>query len=39
MKRMGKVAKGRPLKKKFSIVFLKFHVDGAWNQKKLSIGA
>jgi hypothetical protein len=24
---------------KCSIVFLKFYVDGAWNQKKLGIGA
>jgi hypothetical protein len=26
-------------KKSCSIVFWKFYVDGAWNQKKLSIGA
>jgi hypothetical protein len=26
-------------KEKCSIVFLKFYVDGAWNQKKLGIGA
>jgi hypothetical protein len=47
MRRMGKVAKGRPFKKKekkeekksCSIVFWKVYIDGAWNQKKLSIGA
>jgi hypothetical protein len=32
---MGKVAKGRPLKKRCSVVFLKFYVDGAWNKKKV----
>jgi len=36
MKRIGKVAKKK--KEKCSIVFLKFYVGGAWNQKKLSIG-
>ena len=42
--KMGKVAEGKikerkKRKEKGSIVFLKFYVDGAWNQKKLSIGA
>jgi len=44
--KMGKVAKGERKKKqkkkkeeKCSFVFLKFYVDGAWNQMKLSIGA
>ena len=46
MKRMGKVAKGERNKKEKkkrkengSIVFLKFYVDGVWNQMKLGIGA
>jgi hypothetical protein len=43
MKRMGKVVKGERKKKKRKekccIVLLKFYVNGAWNQKKLSIGA
>jgi len=45
--KMGKVAKGEENKrkgkkkkiKKKSVVFLRFYVDGAWNQMKLSIGA
>jgi len=50
MKRMGKVVKGRPFKKKkkkkkkrkeklFHCVLKGFFVDKAWNQKKLSNGA
>jgi len=49
--KMGKVFKGgkkkekerekrkRKKKEKCSFVFLRFYVDEAWNQKKLSIGA
>jgi len=47
--KMGKVAKGnkkkerkkkeqRKRKKKCSFMFLRFYVEKAWNQKKLSIG-
>ena len=39
--KMGKVAKGekkRKGKKKCSFMFLRFDVERAWNQKKLSIG-
>jgi hypothetical protein len=37
---MGKVAKGKKEKKekKCSFMFLRFYVEKAWNQKKLSIG-
>jgi hypothetical protein len=40
---MGKVAKGKKRKKrekrkKCSFMFLRFYVERAWNQKKLSIG-
>ena len=45
--KMGKVAKGKKKKKrerkkkgqkKCSFMFLRFYVEKAWNQKKLSIG-
>jgi len=44
--KMGKVAKGEKPKKKSkkkrkeksSLMFLRFYVERAWNQKKLSIG-
>jgi len=44
--KMGKVAKGEKPKKKSkkkrkeksSLTFLRFYVERAWNQKKLSIG-
>jgi len=45
--KMGKVAKGEKQekqkkktknKKKYSFMFLRFYVERAWNQKKLSIG-
>ena len=47
--KMGKVAKGekqekekkrkeKKRKKKYSFMFLRFYVERAWNQKKLSIG-
>ena len=47
--KMGKVAKGektwktknknkKKRKKKCSFMFLRFYVERAWNQKKLSIG-
>ena len=36
--KIGKVAKGKKEKKKCSFMFLRFYVEKAWNQKKLSIG-
>jgi len=37
--KMGKVAKGKKKRKgKRSFMFLRFYVETAWNQKKLSIG-
>jgi len=45
--KMGKVAKGEKQEKKrkekkrktkYSFMFLRFYVERAWNQKKLSIG-
>ena len=37
--KMGKVAKCKKKdKKKCSFMFLRFYVERAWNQKKLSIG-
>jgi len=45
--KMGKVAKGKKKKerkkekrkrKKCSFMFLRFYIEKAWNQKKLSIG-
>ena len=38
--KMGRVAKGEKEKekKKYSFMFLRFYVERAWNQKKLSIG-
>jgi len=43
--KIGKVVKGERKKKKkkiwkekCSFMFLRFYIDGAWNQKKLSIG-
>jgi len=40
--KMGKVAKGKKKRKekekKCSFMFLRFYIEKAWNQKKLSIG-
>ena len=38
-KNKNKIENKKNRKEKCSIVFLKFYVDGAWNQKKSSIGA